>query len=106
MFTMDRNTLHIRQEWIRCQVPQVCRAVMIEVDENYRAVDAVVEHAPWVGRADPREPGTTFGRGGGELLPFARERGLRAGEMMALERKDLDFVKPKSAWSGPTGRGR
>ena len=34
------------------------------------------------------------------------EAGLRAGEMMALERKDLDFVKSQVCVSGPTGRGR
>ena len=44
--------------------------LMIELDEDDRAVDAVVEHAAGIGPADPREPGAIeMGADFGHLHP-------------------------------------
>src|SRR3984957_17617978 len=42
--------------WLWHELCQVCRPLVVEFDENYRTLNAVVKHAVVLGATDPRKP--------------------------------------------------
>src|ERR1700745_1436558 len=52
------NVLMRRQSavWLWHELCQVCRPLVVEFDENYRTLNAVVKHAVVLGATDPRKP--------------------------------------------------
>src|SRR5262249_28750297 len=51
------NVLPIRLIAVCGKLSEVCRTLMVELDQDHRAVDAVVEDTVWRRSADPGEPG-------------------------------------------------
>src|SRR5215472_11196853 len=50
------NVLAIRLIAVSGKLSEVCRPLMVELDQYHRAVDAIVEDAVWRCSADPGEP--------------------------------------------------